>query len=288
MAPTTIQLGSKKSGGALMYGLGALGTAFAVDYWLTNRKMEEELAMEADEHIAEEPAMELLELEVSGDEQSVAGSFKDLIGRIEDAVSEQSAETPAEAPVEEVVEEVVEAPIEEPTPEVPEETADEPTAPEEIPEVPEVPEKTTEQPKLISEGDLKWDPSKQRYIFDDSDTEEIVEESSMFPELPIALWKILLILGLAFFWQYGKSQGVFPESTSPLADGIEAETSSIPMLGFVDEEDTTALVPAVDISSIGKASNAKNAQSFQLVPATDDGEEDWGVIAVLALVMMIL
>merc|ERR1712098_1022820 len=188
--------------------------------------------------------------------------------------------------------------IEEPTPEVPEETADEPTAPEEtaeepkVPEetteVPKVPEKTPEQPKLISEGNLKWDPSKQRYIFDDSDTEEIVEESSMFPELPIALWKILLILGLAFFWQYGKSQGVFPESASPLADGIEAETSSIPMLGFVDEKDTTALVPAVDISSIGKASNAKNAQSFQLVPATDDGEEDWGVIAVLALVMMIL
>merc|ERR1712058_65725 len=35
--------------------------------------------------------------------------------------------------------------------------------------------------------------------------EEIVEEEVVVSQLPMALWKMILIVALAFFWQYGRS-----------------------------------------------------------------------------------
>merc|ERR1711964_558727 len=55
----------------LFYAVGALGTAFAVDYWLSNKKMEEELARDSDS-ISEEKAETLLENTEGVDAESKA------------------------------------------------------------------------------------------------------------------------------------------------------------------------------------------------------------------------
>jgi len=238
-----------------MYTVGALGTAFAVDYWLTNKKMEEELAKEGEEQI------------------------------------------PTPTNDKELVKETVEQQIEEPivvvsTPEEPAEVQPEPV--KELEPIQEDPESDIDA--------LKWEVIKEDEVelddFSETPSDVIKEESTMSMmqilktqvELPVALWKILVIIAFAFFWQYSKPEGAdYNPTLNSGEEGFGAEIKSTPMLGF-DDSATTAVAVPVDESAKAKTKtkDTDEVETFPLSIITPEDEEKWGIVAIIALVMMIL
>merc|ERR1711964_675431 len=187
-------------------------------------------------------------------------------------------------------EETVEQQIEEPVVVVstPEEPAPEEVQPEPVKEL----EPIQEDPESDTDA-LKWEVIKEDELqlddFSEAPSDVIKEDSTMsmmmFPELPIALWKILVIIAFAFFWQYGKPQGADYNPT--VNAGYEAEIKSTPMLGY-DDSATTAVAVPVDESAKTETKGNNKVESFPLATITPEDEEKWGIVAVIALVMMIL
>jgi hypothetical protein len=268
MAPQVIQIGSgKKNGGnGLLYAVGALGTAFAVDYWLSTKKMEEELAAENAEHISAEKAKKALEeiQEEPKEEQPAPLNETSVreISRFSNADDFSEGELETFLPKNEIS---ISGPF-----------------------------KTFEP--------IEEEPEDLKILPEEEDVVEIVEPLSrsepikmestsfnFFEQLPVALWKLVLIVVLALLWQYGKpaTRTVIPG----LNEEFEGETEQpevIPMLGSTDSTETAIAVAVDDLKKEPTTSNKQTNSLGELTFHYEEEEEKWGIVAIICLAMMIL
>lgn len=109
-------------------------------------------------------------------------------------------------------------------------------------------------------------------------------------QLPIALWKLLLIVALALAWQYARpNRGrVIPEAQQTFEENTKTE--EIPMLGQ-GTEDATGTAVAVAVDEL-QGCKGRREQTNSLGELTfswpQEEEEHWGIFAVIVLAMMIL
>lgn len=332
MAPAVIQIGNKKqSGNGLMYAFGALGTAFAVDYWLSNKKMEEELASEEESRMSAEKAAEALknlkskeEPPAPLDEPAVEeisrfssvddfdeGELEKFMPTNEFSTQGQRFEAIKEEPTLEAssVEQTIEKPHVEVSKSGPTgwelEKSLEKTAV--VPE-PEAPENT----KIVQEpvDDFVDIETLEKEVLEleqellNEDTDETIEPlsrkssgipevdvNSFFREFHVAIWKVIFIVALALFWQYGRPARpiVITGNQEQSQEKTEAGPEPIPMLGPISSDSAeTAVAVSVDELNYDEARNKQTNSLGELTFSYDDGEEKWGIVAIITLAMMIL
>jgi len=226
--PQIIQIGNgkKKGGSGLFYAVAGLGTAFAVDYWLSTKKMEEELAKEKSEkEISPEKAEKALEAiqekpepvfqPINAEEISKFSNVDDFSdGELEHFLGKDELSVSGEE---------VTMPLEEPK-KLETDSDTEPTVEE----------------KIISRA-----KSVASIQVDDFVTVE--EDASFFPEIPVAIWKMILMVFVALLWvtmRPRREAQVIPG----LNEKFESEKiESIPMLGPVCEDASkTAIAVSVE------------------------------------------
>jgi len=146
---------------------------------------------------------------------------------------------------------------------------------------------------------IEEEPEDIKILSEDEDVVkplEVEPETSIYPEFPIALWKVILITILALLWAYGRpSEKVAPGQKFQNEEFEYTEMpESIPMLG-TDDSTTTAVAVTVDALSVkGETSSSYGKPTMsnslgELTFAYADGyEEKWGIFAIITLVMMIL
>jgi len=282
MAPQVIQIGSgkKQGGNGLFYAVGALGTAFAVDYWLSNRKMEEELeresaeidskkAEEALENIGEKEETEPLKTE-DVEEISRFSNVDDFSeGELEKFIpANETSMTGLFKKFEPIAEE----------PELEEaEVEDLKTI---IPEEKEV-KTISEEEDAVVEIVAPLSPSQEPIKTFQTDFLEL---------LPVALWKIILIAVLALLWMYQPTtKKVIPGLNEEFESDSQAET--IPMLGSCESTEAAIAVAVDDLEKkqfgpkFPEQTNSLGELTFSY---PEEGEEKWGIVAILMLAMMIL
>lgn len=250
MAPQQITVGGNKNGGGgLFYLAGALGTAFAVDYWLTNNKMEEELSRESDS-FSEEKAENLMkssgiQTEQHSEDQTPAELSREASKTEEELVEELKHQIQVTEPLE--VEEVAKC-----------DNLD------------------------FSEGEL------EQFIETEEEVEEDLSAGlSTSLDLPFALWKLILLAVLAFAWTMGgNTQERVPTLQEEYA---ETKINTFPMLGFEDSKTSTAVAVAVDeLDGKSKDKSEDMTKNSTALTLPKDDEEKWMVIPFIVLAMMIL
>jgi len=273
MAPQVIQIGNgkKKGGSGLFYAVGALGTAFAVDYWLSTNKMEEELAKEKSENeISPEKASKALKgVQEEGKPNPV---FEPI--NAEEISKFSNVDDFSEGELEEFLGEELSVSGEE---------CSMPLAKTETKSIEEPMETSIAGEKIISRAKSVESIEVEDFVASE-------EDASFFPEIPVAIWKVILMVILALLWRTMRTRR--SQIIPGLNEEFESEKiDSIPMLGPVTEDASkTAIAVSVDELAKSDTKSTKTQWSDRLGELTfyQQEEEPWGIFAIIVLTMMIL